>query len=199
MNEQSLISPGDTRAQIIAKALNLFADHGYAGVSVRDIVESVGITPGAIYHHFTGKQALYDIVVRHAFEIVSAHLVEEASSNEADPRKRLHEALDHFAHYNFARSPELRLIDRVLFETGEQGLDTAGVVNGPRQVLAGIIRQIDADAPADDLAEHAIAAIYGAAKLRPVRAAFREGDRFADPADLAESLTHLLLRSLDGN
>jgi AcrR family transcriptional regulator len=188
----------DTRAQIIKQALILFAERGYTGVSIRDIVEDVGITPGAIYHHFKGKQALYDTVVSHAFQAVEANLVQEADDG-SDPRDRLRRALNRYARYMFANSPATRLVDRVIFEAGGGGprLRPDHVVNGPRQALSALFRQINPDSPADALAEHAIASIYGAAKLRPVRAAFREGDLFADPADLAESLAQIVLRYLD--
>lgn len=196
MLDRPALAPNDTRAQIIETSLTLFAARGYAGVSVRDIVDAVGLTPGAIYHHFTNKRALYDIVVQRAFDFVSDNLVEEAR-REGSPEDQLRGALRSFALYLFARSPEMVMVDRIIFEAGERGLDFATMINGPRGALAGIIRSIAPAAPAEDLAEHMIAAIYGAAKLRPVRAGFGDGDRFDDPRHLADSLGDLLLLSLD--
>ena len=48
-----------TKTHIIYEATLLFAKNGYAAVSVRDIVENVGITPGALYNHFPSKEALW--------------------------------------------------------------------------------------------------------------------------------------------
>ncbi|GAF45298.1 TetR family transcriptional regulator [Rhodococcus wratislaviensis] len=46
--------PKDRRATIGRVAADLFAEHGYAGTGLADIAEHVGITPGALYRHFTG-------------------------------------------------------------------------------------------------------------------------------------------------
>ncbi len=48
-----------TQDKLLASAAQLFADHGYAGVSMRHIARSTGITQAAIYHHFSNKQDLY--------------------------------------------------------------------------------------------------------------------------------------------
>jgi len=133
-----------------------------------------------------------------ARDLVSDNLVQEAH-RDGPPEAQLRGALRRFALYLFARTPELTMVDRIIFEAGERGLDFASVINGPRGALAAIIRRIDGDAPADDMAEHMIAAIYGAAKLRPVRAGFGDGDRFGDPRTLADSLGDLLLRALDSS
>ncbi|MBA4125147.1 MAG: TetR/AcrR family transcriptional regulator [Acidobacteria bacterium] len=51
---------GDTKTQIIETALDLFAAHGYAGTSVRQIARAVGISESGIYAHFEGKRHIYD-------------------------------------------------------------------------------------------------------------------------------------------
>lgn len=46
------------RERIIAAAIELFAERGYAGASVRDIAARAGVTGGLIVHHFGTKAAL---------------------------------------------------------------------------------------------------------------------------------------------
>lgn len=48
------------RERIIAAAIDLFAERGYAGASVRDIAARAGVTGGLIVHHFGTKAALRD-------------------------------------------------------------------------------------------------------------------------------------------
>ena len=46
------------RAQILAVAAELFAKHGYHGVSIADLGAAVGVSGPALYRHFEGKDAL---------------------------------------------------------------------------------------------------------------------------------------------
>ena len=58
--------PGDAtpvRDRLVRTALRLFAEHGYAGVSNRQIVEACGCTKGAIYWYFESKEDLFRSVL----------------------------------------------------------------------------------------------------------------------------------------
>lgn len=48
----------ETRGRIIAKAAVLFNSKGFAGCSMQDIVESVGLEKGSLYGHFSTKEEL---------------------------------------------------------------------------------------------------------------------------------------------
>ena len=48
----------ETRERILAEALRLFAERGYARVGVEEIAEAAGVTKGAVYHWFTDKDDL---------------------------------------------------------------------------------------------------------------------------------------------
>lgn len=45
----------------------LFAQKGYAGLSMRQLAQAVGVSVAAIYHHFPDKNALYLAATRYAF------------------------------------------------------------------------------------------------------------------------------------
>jgi AcrR family transcriptional regulator len=51
-----------TKKALLDVATRLFAENGYAGASLDAIVAGAKVTKGALYHHFTGKQALFDAV-----------------------------------------------------------------------------------------------------------------------------------------
>lgn len=57
-----------TRRKLIEEtALRLFADRGYAEVSVRDIAQTCGIGESALYRHMTSKEELAIRVFREAY------------------------------------------------------------------------------------------------------------------------------------
>lgn len=56
----------NTREIIMQEALGLFSTKGYAAVSMRDISAAVGIRASSIYHHFSGKQELFDALIQKA-------------------------------------------------------------------------------------------------------------------------------------
>ncbi len=49
----------ETRTHILSAALKEFANHGYNAASVDEICASAGVSKGAFYHHFAGKQAIF--------------------------------------------------------------------------------------------------------------------------------------------
>lgn len=46
------------RQELLKIAADLFADRGFANVTVDDIGEAAGVSGPALYHHFPGKEAL---------------------------------------------------------------------------------------------------------------------------------------------
>jgi TetR/AcrR family transcriptional repressor of nem operon len=54
-----MVSKGeDTRNRILDTAQAMILDHGYAGVSVDQLIRSLGLTKGAFFHHFKSKREL---------------------------------------------------------------------------------------------------------------------------------------------
>ena len=53
----------DNRAGILTAAARLFAERGFANVSVRDIAEAAGVTHPLIYYHWRSKQELLAAVL----------------------------------------------------------------------------------------------------------------------------------------
>ena len=57
----------DSKDKILHVAFSLFIQKGYRDVSLREIVDEVGLTKGAFYHYFKGKEQLFTEVVDHFF------------------------------------------------------------------------------------------------------------------------------------
>ena len=55
-----------TREKIVDSAWRLFNRHGFAGVSIDEIMAEAGLTRGGFYNHFSTKDELYAEVVTHA-------------------------------------------------------------------------------------------------------------------------------------
>ncbi|MFW6364024.1 MAG: TetR/AcrR family transcriptional regulator [Spirochaeta sp.] len=48
-----------SRDYILSQALPVFIQNGFAAASLQDICRAVGLSKGALYHHFAGKEDLY--------------------------------------------------------------------------------------------------------------------------------------------
>jgi AcrR family transcriptional regulator len=64
-----------TRARLLDAARRLFAAKGYAAVGTEEVVRAAGVTRGALYHQFSGKEDLFAAVL----EDVETRLVDEAA------------------------------------------------------------------------------------------------------------------------
>jgi AcrR family transcriptional regulator len=73
-----------TREEILRIATRRFAESGYAGVALEDLVAEAGLTRGALYHHFGSKHGLFAAVVERA-QFAVAEAVEHAAAADAAP------------------------------------------------------------------------------------------------------------------
>lgn len=67
-----------TREQLVEIATGLFAEHGYEDTSIEAVLQETGVSRGALYHHFNGKEALFEAVLRSlqrdAFQTLSKNI-----------------------------------------------------------------------------------------------------------------------------
>lgn len=61
----------ETREYIIDQAFTLFIRQSYEAVSISDISKAIGMTKGALYHHFASKEELFKAVVDKYFNITN--------------------------------------------------------------------------------------------------------------------------------
>lgn len=58
----------ETRRRILDVAAEAFADRGYAGTSLNDVLRASGVTKGGFYFHYPSKEALALATLRHKQE-----------------------------------------------------------------------------------------------------------------------------------
>jgi AcrR family transcriptional regulator len=68
-----------TVAALLGAARELFARDGYAATSLDEVVTHAGLTKGALYHHFAGKQALFRAVYEQELQRMIAMIENHAS------------------------------------------------------------------------------------------------------------------------
>ena len=117
------------RGQILAVAAELFAKHGYHGVSIADLGAAVGVSGPALYRHFDGKEALLaEMLIG-----ISEHLLEGGQERAVagDPQEVL-VALVEFQADFARREPELIVV---------QDRDLANLPEGPRHTVRQLQRR----------------------------------------------------------
>lgn len=76
-----------TRDALLEAARELFGERGYPGTSIDEVVARAGVTKGAMYHHFHGKEDLFAAVYEQIQRQVSDRVV--AKFLEPDPWEAL--------------------------------------------------------------------------------------------------------------
>lgn len=99
------VAEGEIKDRILKEAARLFAENGYAGTSVQEIVSAAGTTKPMVYYYFNGKQELYKALIEAAYNQVRGKL-EKIDTSAGTLEERLVAAVE--ANFNLQRdSPEL--------------------------------------------------------------------------------------------
>ncbi|GAA3454536.1 TetR/AcrR family transcriptional regulator [Dactylosporangium matsuzakiense] len=120
-----------TRESILLVAVGLFARHGFAAVSLRQVAEAAGVDVATVHHHTGGKAALYEAcfgVVFAAERAALAPVLEDARlalPGGADAvLPVLHRLVDTFVDFLEAHPENTGLwLRRWLDPAGHEGLD----------------------------------------------------------------------------
>lgn len=70
--------------------MELFTKRGYAGTSLDEVAKRARVTKGALYHHFSGKQALFEA----AFDAVEGEVFDRLTTIMQGPGAPWERALD---------------------------------------------------------------------------------------------------------
>lgn len=96
-----------TTEELIAAARRLFAAKGFPGTSIQDIVDEAGVTRGAMYHHFSGKDDVFEAVFAREQESLG-RLVRDAAMRKKGVWPQLKAGCDEFL--NAMLDPETQQI-----------------------------------------------------------------------------------------
>ncbi|MGW5385625.1 TetR/AcrR family transcriptional regulator [Nocardia sp. NPDC003963] len=96
-----------TRRTLLRTSRQLFAVKGYAAVGLSEIVDTAGVTKGALYHHFDSKLALFRAVLQDVQSEVGDR-VAAAADAESDPWTQLVTGCETFL--TTCASPEIQRI-----------------------------------------------------------------------------------------
>ena len=78
-------NPTETRQLILETTADLLHKHGYKGLRVDEVVTKTGLTKGAIYHHFSNKQALGYAVIDELLHNMFLGHMQELLEKEGEP------------------------------------------------------------------------------------------------------------------
>ena len=78
----------DTRTKLIDAGTRLFAQRGFAAVSIRELSQAANTNPAMISYYFGGKEGLYAAVLEAQFQIVR-DILEETSKLPLSPLDRI--------------------------------------------------------------------------------------------------------------
>jgi AcrR family transcriptional regulator len=155
-----------TRELLVAVARERFTNQGYAATSIEDIVQRAGVAKGALYHHFSGKDALFRAVYEAVqADVVSAVMAAALAAQEpwAGVRAGLSAFLDACLDPAFRRIVVLESASVLQPEVREGGIEQ---VELPmlRTVLTPLLASdVLPGVAAEPLAHVALGGLYGAA------------------------------------
>ena len=86
----------DTKQRILDSAERLFAEYGYAGVSLRTIIGDAKVNLAAIHYHYHSKEALFDAVILRRLEPLNRERLEMLDTCERDGQPSLEQILEAF-------------------------------------------------------------------------------------------------------
>ena len=125
-----------TKRALVDVARELFTEQGYAGTSLDAIVAGARVTKGALYHHFSGKQALFEAVFEKVEADASAR-IRKAIRTTRDPWEKATKGLREFL--DVVQQPEY---SRIVIQEGPVVLGYERYREQEERSTFGIVQEI---------------------------------------------------------
>ena len=107
----------EVRERIVAGALRLFTEKGYAGTSLREIAEAARTTKPMIYYYFRSKEGLYASTLGDLLQAF-ADAIDRATLPGDDPCEKLRRFADAYLRYFQSQEPYIAFVVREVFGLG---------------------------------------------------------------------------------
>ncbi|MDP8243406.1 MAG: TetR/AcrR family transcriptional regulator [Candidatus Hinthialibacter antarcticus] len=165
----------NTRQLIAQAAIKLFSENGYAGTSIRDIVEAAGVTKPVLYYYFNSKEELYRSLFHDIYD-AWLPILRERINAPTDFHTRLRDLMDYYLDFGdeseicalrliytaaFGPKAQRELVDIVALEKKHLDLLKQFFQEG---IHTGCIRSI----PAENAAVHFLGVLTMQLNLRVV-------------------------------
>jgi len=137
-----------TRDKIVLASARLFARKGYSATSIADISDEVGLTKGALYHHFTGKEAVFYAVVERIRSTWRTTVARQVVTTR-DSLERLQILLDRQARFLQSDETFCLVLNGLMSEMEGVNEDLVAVIKDVYSELTGFIQQILSRGQAD--------------------------------------------------
>jgi AcrR family transcriptional regulator len=105
-----------TRKALIDSAIGLFVERGYTGTSLDEVVGRADLTKGALYHHYKGKQALFEAAFTQVQD-AAVRSIAQRVRKQKDPWEKSMEGLR--AYLEVCKDPTYR---RIVMQEGPVAL-----------------------------------------------------------------------------
>ncbi|MCL2553159.1 MAG: TetR/AcrR family transcriptional regulator [Actinomycetia bacterium] len=177
-----------TVEDLLTAARALFAADGYAATSLDAVCDRAGVTKGALYHHFSGKQQLFSAVYAREQDHLNERITAAYRAVADDPWEAVYEGSR--AYLEASLDPGVQRIT-LLDAPGALGWELMHElgVNCRELTLRGVTRAVRRGAIAPRAAEPLASMLYGGLSESAMSVV-----RSADPqAALAETLAGLRL------
>lgn len=162
-------SPPDKRVEILQAAAALFAEYGFAAVSIRDLAHAVNTTPAALYYHFSDKEEIYRATLEFVF-LDKAKATSDLAEGKDAPEIML-ERLVSWLIGQFSENPIMaRLVQRELLTGDKERISflTREVVATPFREIENLMARL---APGRDASLSAVSVLslaLGYVELAPI-------------------------------
>lgn len=103
------------RSEILDAAYRLFVRDGYDATTVSTILDALGLSKGAFYHHFASKDEVLHALARRMAEAMHARLAPEMERRDLSPLEKLNLLFGQGAQFKREHAPVMRAFCQVFY------------------------------------------------------------------------------------